>query len=350
MIDDAFRAFADTTPLLIRRAAPGRGCIFVNRCWLEFTGRAFEEELGGGWVRNVHPNDRERCLAAAKAFDGRQEVSLEYRLRRRDGAFRWIAESAHPVWELDGIPGSLSACVDITPHKTAAEATALALAETSAALRDKDAALTEVHHRARNNLQVTLSLVGLYGRAAGPEAQSHFQAFAQHIRAISAVQEHLHDTTSLARIDLRDYLQRLAASLAQLAPPQSLSIAVRGAAPGVERAQANAIGMILIEALRETLRAATENAPHRAVAIEIDERDGAMSLRVGGHEATTAEGKLGARLMHAYAAQAGIELAEDDGLRLTLPQAAPHAEEPSKDGSSGSDAAHGLRPMGAEID
>lgn len=43
-----FRLLADHAPVMIWRSDLTRGCDFFNRLWLEFTGRTFERETGGG--------------------------------------------------------------------------------------------------------------------------------------------------------------------------------------------------------------------------------------------------------------------------------------------------------------
>jgi hypothetical protein len=40
---------------------------FFNRTWLDFVGRALEQELDNGWVQSVHPDDMNRCFAAYRA-------------------------------------------------------------------------------------------------------------------------------------------------------------------------------------------------------------------------------------------------------------------------------------------
>src|SRR4051812_31491773 len=97
--DDArFRQLADHAPLMIWRCDTTKGCDFFNRPWLEFTGRRMEEELGFGWIELIHPEDAAACVAAfTDAFDRGVSFSIEYRLRRHDGAWRWLMANGQPI-------------------------------------------------------------------------------------------------------------------------------------------------------------------------------------------------------------------------------------------------------------
>src|SRR5687768_15063754 len=86
-----FSLLANTAPVLIWVADVSRSCIWFNRPWLEFTGRTLEEERGNGWSAGVHAEDLERCLKTyTTAFDARVSFSMDYRLRRHDGEYRWV--------------------------------------------------------------------------------------------------------------------------------------------------------------------------------------------------------------------------------------------------------------------
>ena len=80
---------ADTAPVMIWMSGADKLCNWFNKPWLDFVGRPIDEELGNGWVANVHPDDSPRCLETyLNAFDARRPFSMEYRLRRRDGEYR----------------------------------------------------------------------------------------------------------------------------------------------------------------------------------------------------------------------------------------------------------------------
>ncbi|MCY2989901.1 MAG: PAS domain S-box protein [Planctomycetota bacterium] len=119
-----FRMMADCAPVLIWISDEHKLCTYFNRPWLEFTGRSMAQELGNGWAEGVHPDDLPRCLETyVAAFDARQPFAMEYRLRRQDGAFRWLLDNGVPRFGPDGsFTGYIGSCVDITEQKHAGEA------------------------------------------------------------------------------------------------------------------------------------------------------------------------------------------------------------------------------------
>jgi len=121
--EQRFRTMADATPLMIWAAGTDKACTFVNRAWLDFTGRRIEQDLGEGWIGAVHPNDREMCSGIySSSIDGPQNFQLEFRLRRADGEYRWIVGSGVPRFsETGAFVGYIGSCVDVTESRIAAE-------------------------------------------------------------------------------------------------------------------------------------------------------------------------------------------------------------------------------------
>lgn len=119
----------DRFALMTWRARPDMSCESVNRAWLDYTGYTLEQALGEGWSRCLHPEDLARWLdAGVRAFDERRPFEIEYRLRRRDGAYRWVLERAAPRYSGDGVfLGYAGTCVDIDEHKRTQQGLARAL-------------------------------------------------------------------------------------------------------------------------------------------------------------------------------------------------------------------------------
>ncbi|MFM8342429.1 MAG: EAL domain-containing protein, partial [Methylomonas sp.] len=111
-----FRDLADTTPALIWLAGLDKNAVWVNKTWLDFTGRTIVEEIGDGWVENVHPDDFDYCWDTYSShFAKRLPFRMEYRLRRFDGEYRWIDDSGRPRFNANGeFEGYIGCCMDVT--------------------------------------------------------------------------------------------------------------------------------------------------------------------------------------------------------------------------------------------
>src|SRR5262249_55667226 len=60
--EERFRLMADAAPVLIWMSGIDKLCTWFNKPWLDFVGRALEQEIGNGWAENIHPDDSARCL------------------------------------------------------------------------------------------------------------------------------------------------------------------------------------------------------------------------------------------------------------------------------------------------
>ncbi|MDZ8030223.1 PAS domain S-box protein [Nostoc sp. DedSLP04] len=122
--ESRFRQMADTTPILVWMSGTDTLCNYFNKFWLDFTGRTLEQEMGNGWAEGVHPDDFQRCLDTyTNAFDARQKFTMEYRLRRFDGEYRWLLDTGVPRLTPTGeFLGYIGSCVDIHDRKLAEKA------------------------------------------------------------------------------------------------------------------------------------------------------------------------------------------------------------------------------------
>jgi PAS domain S-box-containing protein len=111
-----FRLLADTLPVGVWMAGPDGACIYVNRTWLEWTGRELEREQGDGWRERVHVEDLPRVTQAFSiGLSGQRPFSIEFRLQRADGRFRWVFQTVCPRRDDAGnVLGFVGGCIDIT--------------------------------------------------------------------------------------------------------------------------------------------------------------------------------------------------------------------------------------------
>jgi PAS domain S-box-containing protein len=119
MYEQNYQILADSGQALIWTAGTDTLCNYFNKVWLDFTGRPLEQEIGNGWAEGVHPDDFQRCLDIyVGSFERREKFSMEYRLRRHDGEYRWLQDDGCPRYDTDGhFMGYIGYCLDIHDGK-----------------------------------------------------------------------------------------------------------------------------------------------------------------------------------------------------------------------------------------
>lgn len=101
---ERYRTLSEATPHLVWTAGPDGGCNYVNTRWVDYTGIEAPRQTGFGWMELVHPEDRESVLGTWKqAVCSGGDFHMEFRLRRRDGAYRWFDAYAVALRDASGM-------------------------------------------------------------------------------------------------------------------------------------------------------------------------------------------------------------------------------------------------------
>ncbi|MEJ1160307.1 sensor histidine kinase [Prosthecomicrobium sp. N25] len=116
-----FRTLADAMPQMVWSTRPDGYHDYYNGQWYEFTGVAERGTDGEGWNAMFHPDDQalawERWRHSLATGD---PYEIEYRLRHRSGAYRWVLGRALPVRDETGrIERWFGTCTDIEDLKRA---------------------------------------------------------------------------------------------------------------------------------------------------------------------------------------------------------------------------------------
>lgn len=143
-IEHRFQIMADAAPVLLWMSREDSMCTFFNQSWLDFTGRTLDQEWGVGWAEGVHPEDLSRSLDTYQdAFAARRAFEMEYRLKRADGAYRWILDRGVPRFTSQGVfAGFIGSCIDISERRAMES-------DLHRAIRAKDDFLGMVSHELR---------------------------------------------------------------------------------------------------------------------------------------------------------------------------------------------------------
>jgi PAS domain S-box-containing protein len=265
--EEQFRSMADHSPFLIWLCGTDKRCAWVNRGWSEFVGRTLEQELGSRWAHHIHPDDCEETWQTYdRAFDARQPFTVEYRLRRHDGAWRWVLDNGAPIYDGDQrFAGYIGSCVDLTEQKLAEEALKTSLGE-------KEVLLREVHHRVKNNLQVISSLVSLQADGStSPDQREILQEVCDRVRTIALVHEKLYQSETLAQVNFADYTQSLLQHIwsvhGHAADPIHLELDLQPVPLPMD--QAVPCGLLLNELASNALKHAFHGRPHGTIAVSL---------------------------------------------------------------------------------
>ena len=147
-------AIAAAAPVFIWSATPEGRNDWHSAAWTEFTGRSADALLGDGWMRCVHAEDVDRCVGIrAASFEAAAPFSMDYRLRRKDGEYRWVADTGVPRLDADGrLQGYVGSAVDVHERKALEENLAERTQAFRLAERRQGQFLAMLSHELRNPL------------------------------------------------------------------------------------------------------------------------------------------------------------------------------------------------------
>jgi formate hydrogenlyase transcriptional activator len=97
------RTILDAIPAIAWCKLPDGSNEFVNQRWQDYTGIPADEARGQGWQAAIHPEDLQKLSEKwAEIVASGKSGEFEGRLRRHDGAFRWVLARFEPVRDNTG--------------------------------------------------------------------------------------------------------------------------------------------------------------------------------------------------------------------------------------------------------
>jgi PAS domain S-box-containing protein len=217
----------DSVPAMMWVSGADGSRTFLSKDWYELTGQSAGSGLGRGWMDAVHPDDRAVAEEiVTMTTQGRKSFHLQYRLRRRDGSWRWVLDGAAPWCDAAGeFLGFLGSVVDITHWKQAE----LRLHEDEARL------LSTLAHELRNPLAPIRNAVSILREKGSldPDVQWCREIIERQVEQLVHLLEELLDASWLTHGELRTRIESLERARAIAAPARPVD---READRGVARA------------------------------------------------------------------------------------------------------------------
>ena len=211
----------------------------------------------------------------------------------------------------------VASVVDLTERRNAR-------ARLEASLTETEILLKELHHRARNNLQLIASLLDLASVHPGPDVLAECR---DRINSISLVHEMLYHSGTFARIEFSAYLRSLGEQVAQAWTHAAARVQVQVEAEDLALPLDTAIpcGLVINELLTNAFKHAFPGTRTGTIVVRVVREGTRIHLSVeddgvGMSGAPGGEGHIGLELVHALARQLRGELKfnAERGTRVTL--------------------------------
>jgi len=89
--ESRFRLLATISPAGIYMSDVKGDCTYVNESWCDMAGLSPQEAVGRGWVKAIHPEDRERTASNwYKMVESEGQWGAEYRFQTPNGKITWV--------------------------------------------------------------------------------------------------------------------------------------------------------------------------------------------------------------------------------------------------------------------
>ncbi len=114
-----YRSLTESLPQLVCMVRVDGMTEYCNQSWMKYTGLTLKQTQDSGWQQVIHPDDLPLAMKQwTDALENGNAYSLEFRIRRVDGAYRWHLSKIVPIQDEDGnIVAWLDTATDVDHQK-----------------------------------------------------------------------------------------------------------------------------------------------------------------------------------------------------------------------------------------
>lgn len=277
-----FRQALFSAPLPIMVHAEDGVVVMVNSEWTKRTGYAFKDiPTVDAWVKKALGTD---SASMFEKFDFLYKTTSPCTYENLPVT---TGTGEKLIWDFCSAPAGtlpderrlfITMAMDVTAGKRAEN-------DLKAALHEKDSMLREIHLRAKNNMQVIMSLLNLQSRyVSNPDTQQFFKESQERVRAMVLIHEMVGNSSNLARLDFNEYARSLVGGIiSAYSPNQSnLQVEMRIGRIVVSLEIAVPCGLIIHELVSNSLKHGFPGVKNGMISIDFDRDEaGLYTLVVG---------------------------------------------------------------------
>ena len=274
---------------IITTNAEGRPT-FVNSHWLEFTGQSREEAMANGTAPLIHPDDmRTATRSWMAALRSGQGYEIEYRVRDRQGEYRWQSFRIRPLLTEGGeTSGWAAVAVDVHENKQLRDELGEAVEQLADAMAAKDEVLGLISHELRTPLTTLLGNAAYLQRNVGGLDPDTRQAIVADLAADSQrLYVVIENMLVLSRLGANERIETEPARLNRLAEMAAKDFQKRAPSRPIEVDVPAAVSLVLVnpnyyrQVVGNLLSNADKYSPAGlSITVRVDEAEGALETSV----------------------------------------------------------------------
>lgn len=277
-----YRELVESANSIILRLDSAGIVTFCNSFGLDFFGYAKDEFVGRDEHETIIPArdslGRDQSHVIRELYSSGTGRSIrENENQKKNGERVWILWANQPLLDEKGeIREILSVGHDITEKRR------LELA-VRANLEEKELLIKEIHHRAKNNLQLISSLLSIQGRKLkDPEIRETFHVIQSRIYSMSSFHEQLYREPGGANVEFKDYADHLVPEVfsSYADPNKEIRLDYICADLKVPASQCLSFGLILTELITNAQKHAFTNIEKGVLTVRISRRGEGIRLEV----------------------------------------------------------------------